>query len=217
MGFPFGPSLANIFVGSYKALLFKRANKPLMYYRYIDDTFAAFNYENKCNEFLSHLNSLHPSLCFTFENKCRRTLPFLCILVEKNDCQFVASIDRKPTFTGQYIRWNYFCPKKWKISLISTLVYRALVICSESTLQNELFNLLSILINNGYPEDVIKTAIARKINQFRRPTQSDPKKCPLYLHLPWLGNVSMRYEMQIKTAVKRCYFAVEPHIVYNSR
>ena len=51
------------------------------------------------------------------------------------------------------------------------------------------------------------------MNQFRRPTQLGPKKCPVYLHLPWLGNVLMRYEMQIKTAVKRCYFAVKPCIV----
>ena len=35
------------------------------------------------------------------------------------------------------------------INLISTLVHRALVICSESTLQNELSNIRTILINNG--------------------------------------------------------------------
>ena len=40
--FPLSPSLANIFVGDYEALLFKRVNKPLMYYRYVDDTFAVF-------------------------------------------------------------------------------------------------------------------------------------------------------------------------------
>ena len=55
------------------------------------------------------------------------------------------------------------------------------------------------------------------MNQFRRPTQLGPKKYPVHLHLPWLGNVSMRYEMQIKTAVKRCYFAVEPCIVYTTK
>ena len=32
MDTPLGPSLANIFVGYYKALVFKRVNKPLMYY-----------------------------------------------------------------------------------------------------------------------------------------------------------------------------------------
>ena len=41
-------------------------------------------------------------------------------------------------------------------------------------------------------------------------------KCPVYLHFPWLGKVSIRYEMQIKTAVKHCYFAVEPCIVYTT-
>ena len=106
---------------------------------------------------------------------------------------------------------------KRKTNLISTLVHRALVICSKSTLQNELSNIRSILINSGYPEAVINTAMTKKMNQFRRPTQLGPKKCPVYLHLPWLGNVSMRYEMQIKTAVKRCYFAVKPCIVYTTR
>ena len=217
MGLPLGPSLANIFVGYHEALLFKRVNKPLMYYQYVDDTFAVFNDEDECNEFFSHLNSLHPSLRFTFEKECNRTLPFFDVLVEKNDHEFVTSIYRKPTFTGQYICWNSFCPMKRKTNLISTLVHRALVICSKSTLKNKLSNIQSILINNGCPEAIINTVMTNKMNQFRRPTQLGPKKCPVYLHLPWLGNVSLRYEMQIKTAVKRCYFAVEPCIVYTTR
>ena len=183
----------------------------------IIDTFAVFNDKDKCNEFYSYLNSLHPSLRFTFEKECNWILPFLDVLVEKNDHEFVTSIYRKPTFTGQYIRWNSFCPMKRKTNLISTLVHRALVICSKSTIQNELSNIRSILINNGYPEAVINAVITKKINQFHRPMQLGPTKCPIYLHLPWLGNVSMRYEMQIKTAVKRCYFAVEPCIVYTTR
>ena len=50
------------------------------------------------------------------------TLPFLDVLVEKNDHEFVTSIYKKPTFTGQYIRWNSFCPMKRKTDMISTLV-----------------------------------------------------------------------------------------------
>ena len=214
MGSPLGPSLANIFVGYYEALLFKRVSKPLVYYQHVDNTFAVFNGEDECNEFFSHLNSLHPLLRFAFEKGCNRTLSFLDVLVEKNDHELVTSIYRKPTFTGYYIRWNSFCPMKRKTNLISSLVHGALVICSKSTLQNELSNIHSILINNGCPEAVINAVITKKINQFYRVTQLGSKKCPVYLHLPWLGNVSMRYEMQIKTAVKRCCFAVEPCIVY---
>ena len=167
MGSLLGPSLANIFVGYCEALLFKRVYKPLMNYRYVGDTFAVFNDEDECNEFFHHLNSLHPSLRFAFEKECNRTLPFLDVLVEKNYHEFVTSIYREPTFTGQYIRWNSFCPMKRKTNLISTLVHRALVICSKSSLQNELSNIRSILVNNGCPEAVINTVITKKINQFR--------------------------------------------------
>ena len=169
-----------------------------MYYRYVDDTFAAFNDEDECNEFFSHLNFLHPSLRFTFEKECNRTLHFLEVLVEKNNHQFVASMYRNPTFTGQYICWNSFCHMKRKTNLISTLVHRALVICSESTLQNELSDIRTILTNNGYLEAVINTVITKKMNQFRRPTQLGPKKCPVYLHLPWLGNVLMSTKCKLK-------------------
>ena len=109
------------------------------------------------------------------------------------------------------------CSMKWKINLILTLVCRALVIFFESPLQNGLSNICSILINSSYPEVVAHTALTQKMNQFCKQTQLGSKKYPVYLHLPWLGNVSKRYEMQIKTAVKRCYFAVEPCIVYTTR
>jgi len=43
MGSPLGPALANIFVGHQEEKLFKVVNRPLAYFRYVDDTFAVFN------------------------------------------------------------------------------------------------------------------------------------------------------------------------------
>ena len=103
MSSPLDSSLANIFVSYYEALLFKRVNKPLMYYQYVDDTFAAFNDKDECHEFFSQLYSLHSLLHFICEKECNQTLLFLDVLVEKSDCQFVTLVYRKPTFTGQYI------------------------------------------------------------------------------------------------------------------
>ena len=51
MGSPLAPSLANIFVGYYEALLFKRVNKPLIYYRYVDDTFAVLTTKTNAMSF----------------------------------------------------------------------------------------------------------------------------------------------------------------------
>ena len=62
MGSPFGPALANIFVGYQEAKLFNIAKRPLVYFWYVDDTFAVFNNKEDCNTFFIHLNSLHSSL-----------------------------------------------------------------------------------------------------------------------------------------------------------
>ena len=51
MGSPLGPTHANIFVGFYEHLLFKKFSKPRLYFRYVDDTCAMFSNETECNQF----------------------------------------------------------------------------------------------------------------------------------------------------------------------
>ena len=43
------------------------------------------------------------------------------------------------------------------------------------------------------------------------------EKCPVYLKLPWIGNVSSKFENQISKAITSCYYAVKPRVVYNTR
>jgi len=114
MGSPPGPALANIFVGHQEQKLFNVVNRPLAYFRYVDDTFAVFNNEDDCNAFLSHLNCLHSSLRFTHEKESNHSLHFLDVLLERRDSEFSTSVYRKPTFTGQYLRWNSFIPTNGK-------------------------------------------------------------------------------------------------------
>ena len=122
MASPLGQALADIFVGYYEEKLFSQTQKPPTYFRYVDDTFAIFDHEAEAEEFLTKLNCLHPSLKFTFEKEKDKCLPFLDVYVERTDVGFETSIYRKFTFTGQYLRWEFFSPLKRKISVISTLV-----------------------------------------------------------------------------------------------
>ena len=184
MGSPLGPALANIFVGHQEQKLFNVVSRPLAYFRYVDDTFAVFRNEEECNAFLSHLNSLHPSLRFTHEKESNHALPFLDVLVERRDSEFATSVYRKPTFTGQYLRWNSFSLHKRKINLIGTLVHRAFMICSKGKLDPEFDKILSILLENGYPENLIKSTIKRKLQQLNLNPVPTVKKCPVYLHIP---------------------------------
>jgi len=217
MGSPLGPALANIFVGHQEQKLFNVVNRPLAYFWYVDDTFTVFNNEDDCKAFLSHLNSLHPSLRFTHEKESNHSLPFLDVLAERRDSEFSTSVYRKPTFTGLYLHWNSFSLHKRKINLIFTLVHRAFMICSKGKLDPELDRILSILLENGYPENLIKSTIKRKLQQLNLNLVHTVKKCSVYLHIPWIGNISMKFEKQITSAVKRCFFSVEPRIVFTTR
>lgn len=101
MGSPLGPVLANIFVGFYEQKLFHNTSKPVVYFRYVDDTFAIFHNEADADSFLNALNHLHPSLKFTFEKENNKSLPFLDVYVERTYTgKFETSVYRKPTFSG---------------------------------------------------------------------------------------------------------------------
>ena len=131
MGSPLGTALANIFVGYDEEKLFSQTQKPPTYFRYVDDTLAIFDQEAEAGEFLIKLNCLHPSLKFTFEKENDKCLPFLGVFVERTDIGFETGVYQKSTFTGQYLCWESFNPRKRKISLISTLMPQALMICTK--------------------------------------------------------------------------------------
>ena len=72
-------------------------------------------------------------------------------------------------------------------------------------------------MDNGYPEDVVLSYIKEKIASFSAVQKFGPQKCPIYLKLPWIGNTSLRFESKIRQAITKCFFAVNPRIVYSTR
>ena len=144
MGSPLGPALANIFVGFHDSRLFDNSVKPGVYFRFVDDTSAIFGSELDCDHFERKINLIHPALEFTVEKEQSNSLSFLDVLVEKEGTGFSTSVYRKPTFTGQYLRWNSFSPKTRKISLIKTLVDRENSCLLKTDIQQMLYFLASI-------------------------------------------------------------------------
>ena len=126
-----------------------------MYNRFVNDTFSVFTSEKESQDFFHFLNNLHPALRVTLEGEGNNKLPFMDVLLRRQHVEFVRSVFRKPTFTGQYTRWDSFAPTGQKIKLIKSLTYRAPLICSKSTLPDELKKLKNILMNHSYPEHIM--------------------------------------------------------------
>ena len=179
----------------------------------MDYTYTIFKTEAECDTFLKRLNGLHTALHFTFEKEENNSLPFLDVLVEKSDTGFLTRVYRKPTISGLYTRWSSFWPKQRKFSLIKTLTHKALMICSKSKLESELEKLTQIFLENGYPEDVVSVYIKEKIGNFSADVKFGPQKCPVYPKLPLIGNSSLRFQSQIKQAIKNYSFR-STHVLF---
>ena len=84
MDSPLGPALVNNFAGYQEESLFIDNNQPLIYFIYVDDTFAMFEDELNCIQFLKQLNSLHRCFISIHEKEVKGKLPFFDVLVEKS-------------------------------------------------------------------------------------------------------------------------------------
>ena len=91
---------------------------------------------------------------------------------------------------------------------------------------------ISLLLPNVIPHMLVKHAdtfqhkfrriLAQKrfhiyLATFAAEKTFGPEKCPVYLKLPWIGNVSSKFENQINKAITSCFYAVKPNVVYSTR
>ena len=91
------------------------------------------------------------------------------------------------------------------------------MICSKTKLGSELYEIKELLIENGNPTDILLFCINQKLANFAAEKAFGPEKRPVYLKLPWIGNISLKFENQITKAITSCFHAVKPRVVYNTR
>ena len=156
--------------------------KPFIYLRCVDDTFVSFRSRNDALSFFDELNKLQSSLRFTMEEENNGELPFSDVLVERRDSSFLTSVYRKPTFTGLYLSWHSFATRFRKLNLIRCLSFRALNICSDCKIEDELKVISDIFIKNGNPEGVIDDNIKFTMTRLKNKKKLfDP---PVHFRLP---------------------------------
>ena len=216
MGSPLGPTLANIIMGHLEAEFFNKNDFPLMYCRYVDDCFLLFHNKNDCDRMFRDFNCLHPSIQFTMEAEDNNKLAFLDVLIQRNNNEFLTSIYRKTTFTGEYINFHSYCSRRRKTNLIRTLVDRAMKICSSELLQTELDNISTILEGNGFPKQLVFNTMQRRMDENKSP-KIGPQLDAIPLKLPFLGEKSYTMEKHIKSSVRQCYNSASARIIFSSK
>ncbi|CAF1424651.1 unnamed protein product [Adineta steineri] len=233
MGSPLAPLLAEIFLQD-----FEKKNSSdftrmgIMYYkRFVDDTFVLINSTTSPSDICHQLSQFHESIKFTYEEqslaiikreKFVRVLPFLDTLVQKQaNIGFITKIYRKPTFTGLMTKWDSFVPKTHKYNAISSLVYRAIKICSTHKHIHEEFKFIrQLAANNGYPMNFVDSIIRRQLDLLYNPPEPKPptqETETVVMRIPYFGPISQTYGKRLSQLVSQHYPLKQIRIVYDAK
>ena len=115
--------MANVFMCHLEEKLTRDGLIPHLYRRYVDDTLARMPNTDAATMFLATLNGLHPSLSFTMELSVDDRIPFIGIEIIKNGTKLETQVYRKPTNTGLLLNFHSNTDKRYKDSLLKTMLH----------------------------------------------------------------------------------------------
>ena len=152
--------MANVFMCHLEDKLTRDGVMPALYRRGVDDTLARMPSTETATDFLTTLNSLHPSLSFTIEFPDNNNIPFIGIEIIKNGRRIETQVYRKPTNTGLLLHFQSHTDKRYKGCLLKTMIHRAHSLSSTTEAFNEECNRLrGIFIRLQYPVALINSTI----------------------------------------------------------
>ena len=196
-------------------------DKPLLYHRFVDDTFAVFTSRDHMLTFFDYVNSLHPSITFTKEEEQSDSLPFLDVLVTRlDDGCLSTSVYRKPTYSGLYMKWDSFVPKQFKRGLVFGLISRAWKLCSNHKIVHDEFCFIKdVLVANGYPVSFIDSCINQFLTRHFSTSQTSepifgPIKKRVVISLPFYGPNSTKLKRQLYRFIGAVVPCVELRVVF---
>jgi len=174
MGSPVSAVVANTVMEEIETRAIKTSiHAPRLCKRYVDDTFVLIEQRHLTN-FADHIQKTESSIKFTMETETNGSIPFLDVLVKRGSTgQINTSMYRKTTHTGRYPNYRSEHPLQHKRSIVNTLPHRADTICNDEVdKQAEIAIIKTSLIENGYPERMIRLPKTRSKPKQKEETRS---------------------------------------------
>ena len=224
MGLPLSPTLANIFMCFREQQWLNDCPplfKPVFYRRYMDDTFLLFRDPSHVSLFQNYLNGKHENITFTVEREENNKLPFLDILVTRENNIFNTSVFRKNSFSGLGTSYFSFTPHVYKINAIKTLIFRAYQLCSNYTYLHKEFNIIrEYFVDNGFPAFLIYKYIRRFISSKIHATENNlgivANREKFFLKLPFFGKQSDNLKDELNSIFRKYFTDFDIYICFSN-
>ena len=99
------PAFTNIFLGFHEIIWFEKCTsefRPVIYKRYVDDTFLLFQNINQIEKFKNYHNLQHANIKFISEIEMNYSLYFLDINIVRENNKLTTSVYRRLIFSGEF-------------------------------------------------------------------------------------------------------------------
>lgn len=176
-GAPMGCNLSPIVAETLVSHIFKQAmstfpNKPKFLKFYVDDSFLIIN-KQYADLFHAHINNIaskYGSIKFTIEKETENQLPFLDVLVKRDQLTIKTRVYRKATHSERYLNFYSHHSLNIKKSVIRSLSLRAISHTSDKNdLAIEFDHIRNVLTINDYPIKLIDSIIKYSLDNFDQP------------------------------------------------
>ena len=186
MGSPLSGVLACLFLeklesGPFKSIIPKNST----YLRYIDDVLLIYPRRTKIPELVGKLNSVEKSILFTHELEENSTLPFLDVLIHREDTSLLFSVYRKPTYKNDNIHFLSHHSQRIKSGIVIGAFLRAYRICSPNFIDSEIEHIRTSFKALKYPDHIIQNCHRKaKKTFFKSKPQNQAETTPRRISLP---------------------------------
>jgi len=184
---------------------------PLSYYRYVDDSHSRFEDVDSPDMFLNILNKQHRNINYTIQKESdNKALQFLDInVINGGTGKYEFSIFRKNAITNVQVKPESSHNPDILRGVFKGFAYRAVSICSEKYVNEEINFLINVFVENGYKREQLEKMITevRKRQEEQRQeidtgdtnvaTVSEIRQT---ITLPWIPGVSPRLKKVYRKA-----------------
>jgi hypothetical protein len=206
MGSPISPVFCEIFLQNLEEHIIVPHPHIKFYRRYVDDIFAIIK-SRSLKQILADMNSFNQQVQFTVEEEENGSISFLDVLLTRKDNgKLSKKVYRKPTHTDKYLNFQSYHHLSQKISVIDSLVYRAIRICDDEFLQEELNHIKTCLMKNNYPPLKVEERI--RVMKQRIILNHTSDKSGYWVAIPFIGDITYQLSRIIRKylSVKLGYY-----------
>jgi hypothetical protein len=191
----------------------------LLYYsRYVDDIFCVFNDEASAERFFEFMNKRHVNIGFTMEKEILSSIPFLDVLITRDDNRLLTNVYRKKSYTGLLTNFFSFTAQSYKVGLIRCLIDRAFKICSTwNDFKHQISEISVILQKNQFPCTLVEKFVSDYLSRIVQLDTIDNVISPIkYFSVPFIGHFSIVAQKRLGKIVKRYCYDLDIRLAFSS-